>query len=47
VPCALLAAAQRAGSGDFSPSSSGRNATGCRDVPARQLVRVLTDVVTR
>jgi nitronate monooxygenase len=37
----LRAAAERAGSGDFSPLWSGQNASGCRDVPASQIVREL------
>jgi nitronate monooxygenase len=37
----LRAAAERAGSGDFSPLWSGQNASGCRAVPAAQLTREL------
>ena len=37
----LRAAAERAGSGDFSPLWSGQNARGCREVPAAQLTRDL------
>ena len=37
----LRAAAERAGSGDFSPLWSGQNASGCREVPASQRVREL------
>ena len=37
----LRAAAERAGSGDFSPLWSGQNASGCRDVPASQRLREL------
>lgn len=37
----LRAAAERAGSGDFSPLWSGQNARGCREVPAAQLTREL------
>jgi len=37
----LRAAAERAGSGDFSPLWSGQNAGGCRAVPAAQLTRDL------
>ena len=38
----LRAEAERRGSGDFSPLWSGQNASGCRNVPASQLVRDLT-----
>ncbi|HZT55110.1 MAG TPA: nitronate monooxygenase, partial [Burkholderiaceae bacterium] len=38
---ALRAAAERAGSSDFSPLWSGQNARGCREVPAAQLTREL------
>ena len=37
----LRAAAERAGSGDFSPLWSGQNARGCREVSAAQLTREL------
>ena len=37
----LRAAAERAGSGDFSPLWSGQNALGCRAVPAAQITREL------
>jgi nitronate monooxygenase len=37
----LRAAAERAGSGDFSPLWSGQNARGCRETPAAQLTREL------
>ncbi|HKT73598.1 MAG TPA: nitronate monooxygenase [Steroidobacteraceae bacterium] len=37
----LRAAAERRGSGDFSPMWSGQNAGGCRPIPAGQLVRQL------
>lgn len=37
----LRAAAERRGSGDFSPLWSGQNASGCRAIPAAQLVREL------
>lgn len=40
----LRAAAEAQGSGDFSPLWSGQNASGCRDVPAAQLVRDLAAV---
>ena len=38
----LRAAAERAGSGDFSPLWCGQNATGCRAIGAAQLTRELT-----
>ncbi|MGQ0510808.1 MAG: NAD(P)H-dependent flavin oxidoreductase [Betaproteobacteria bacterium] len=37
----LRAAAEKNGSGDFSPLWSGQNATGCREIPAAQLTRDL------
>ena len=37
----LRAAAEKNGSGDFSPLWSGQNAGGCREVPAAQLTREL------
>jgi nitronate monooxygenase len=37
----LRARAEAAGSGDFSPLWSGQNASGCREVPAADLVREL------
>jgi nitronate monooxygenase len=37
----LRAKAEAQGSGDFSPLWSGQNATGCREVPAAELVRAL------
>lgn len=37
----LRAEAERRGSGDFSPLWSGQNASGCREIPAGQLVRDL------
>ena len=37
----LRAAAERAGSGDFSPLWSGQNASGCRAVPAAEITRAL------
>lgn len=37
----LRAAAERAGSGDFSPLWSGQNASGCREIAAAQLTREL------
>jgi nitronate monooxygenase len=40
----LRAAAERAGSGDFSPLWSGQNASGCKEVPAAQLTRELAGV---
>jgi nitronate monooxygenase len=38
----LRAAAEGRGSGDFSPLWSGQNATGCKEIPAADLVRELT-----
>ena len=37
----LRAKAEAAGKGDFSPLWSGQNATGCREVPAAEIVRAL------
>ena len=37
----LRAAAERAGSGDFSPLWAGQNATGCRAAPAAEITREL------
>lgn len=37
----LRAAAEARGSGDFSPLWSGQNASGCREIPAAELTRVL------
>jgi nitronate monooxygenase len=37
----IRAKAEAAGSGDFSPLWSGQNATGCREVPAAEIVRSL------
>jgi nitronate monooxygenase len=37
----LRAAAERAGSGDFSPLWSGQNPSGCRAVPAAEITRAL------
>jgi nitronate monooxygenase len=37
----LRAAAERRGSGDFSPLWSGQNVTGCREIPAADLTRML------
>jgi len=37
----LRAAAEKAGSGDFSPLWSGQNNSGCREVPAAELTREL------
>ena len=37
----LRARAESQGSGDFSPLWSGQNASGCREIPAAQLVREL------
>lgn len=41
----LRAKAEAAGSGDFSPLWSGQNASGCRDLPAGELVRQLAGAV--
>ena len=41
APAPLRAAAERAGSGDFSPLWSGQNASGCRAAPADAIVRSL------
>jgi nitronate monooxygenase len=40
----LRAAAERLGSGDFSPLWSGQNASGCRAVPAADVTRALAAV---
>ncbi|TAK50792.1 MAG: nitronate monooxygenase, partial [Betaproteobacteria bacterium] len=40
----LRAAAERRGSGDFSPLWSGQNASGCRALPAAELTRQLSRV---
>ena len=37
----LRAKAEAQGSGDFSPLWTGQNASGCREVPAGELVRGL------
>ena len=37
----LRAAAERQGSGDFSPLWSGQNASGCRELPAADITRML------
>lgn len=37
----LRAAAEKQGSGDFSPLWSGQNAAGCREIPAGRLTREL------
>jgi nitronate monooxygenase len=37
----MRAAAEKLGSGDFSPLWSGQNASGCREIPAAQLTREL------
>jgi nitronate monooxygenase len=39
----LRAAAEKNGSGDFSPLWSGQNASGCREVTAGQVTRDLGD----
>jgi hypothetical protein len=36
---ALRAKAESCGSGEFSPSCAGENATGCREIPAADLTR--------
>jgi nitronate monooxygenase len=41
----LRAKAERSGSGDFSPLFAGQNASGCKEVPARQLTRELAAAV--
>jgi nitronate monooxygenase len=41
----LRAKAESQGSSDFSPIWSGQNATGCKEIPAAQLVRGLAGVV--
>jgi len=38
----LRAAAEKMGSGDFSPLWSGQNATGCREIPAAQVTKELS-----
>ncbi|MBK6009186.1 DUF561 domain-containing protein [Ramlibacter ginsenosidimutans] len=43
----LRAAAEKQGSGEFSPLWSGQNASGCREVPAAQLTRELAGVPAR
>jgi len=43
----LRAAAERQGSGDFSPLWSGQNASACREVPAGELTHALAAVVDR
>ena len=43
----LRAAAERQGSGDFSPLWSGQNASGCREIPAGELTRTLAAAVDR
>jgi nitronate monooxygenase len=40
----IRAKSEAAGSGDFSPLWSGQNATGCREIPAADLVRTLAGV---
>ncbi len=42
----LRAAAEKQGSGDFSPLWSGQNASGCTDVPAADLTRTLASRIT-
>lgn len=43
----LRAAAEKQGSGEFSPLWSGQNASGCREIPAAQLTRELAGVPAR
>ena len=43
----LRAAAEKQGSGEFSPLWSGQNASGCREVPAAQLTRELAVAAAR
>jgi len=43
----LRAAAERRGSGDFSPLWSGQNASGCREIPAGELTRALASQYSR
>ncbi len=43
----LRAAAERAGSGDFSPLWAGQNTSGCRETPAAELTRALAAGVAR
>ena len=40
----LRAAAERAGSSDFSPLWAGQNVTGCREIPAARLTRELAGI---
>ena len=40
----LRAAAERQGSGEFSPLWAGQNASGCKAVPAGELTRALADM---
>ena len=42
----LRAAAERRGSGDFSPMWSGQNATGCKAIPAGDLTRDLASLIS-
>ena len=43
----LRAAAEKLGSGDFSPLWAGQNAAGCKEVPAADLTRDLAGLVVR
>jgi nitronate monooxygenase len=43
----LRAAAEKQGSGEFSPLWSGQNASGCKEIPAAQLTRELAGVAAR
>jgi nitronate monooxygenase len=40
---ALRTAAEARGSGDFSPLWAGQNASGCREIPAAEVVRELAE----
>ena len=40
----LRAAAEAAGSSDFSPLWAGQNTSGCREIPAAELTRALAGV---
>jgi nitronate monooxygenase len=41
----LRAAAEKLGSGDFSPLWAGQNAAGCKEVPAADLTRELAALI--
>ncbi len=42
----LRSKAESMGSGDFSPLWSGQNASGCKEIPAADLARELTELIT-